>query len=240
MTTTTAYEPTLGILAGMGPYSTGPFLDLLGRRCAQRFGARRDADYPRMLVCSQPTPFAEGPCVDHAGIVSAAARGLSSLEQGGADVGLMACNTVHVHFDYLRESTRLPLLHVVHSTIPRVPRESRVAIVAARPTLDARIYQEALAEAGIATREPSVDSLVDDLLVAISERATPKRISKLWNSIASAAERVGADSLLVACFDFSSAIQYAPTRMRIIDSAQCLADEALDVWRGLLGKSVSP
>ena len=61
-------DPTVGILAGMGPRSTGPFLDLVVTACQQLYGARHDIDFPRLMVCSQPAPFYEDRPVDHAAL----------------------------------------------------------------------------------------------------------------------------------------------------------------------------
>lgn len=53
-------EPTVGILAGMGPRSTAPFIDLVVTEYQVQYGARVDIDFPKMMICSQPAPFYEG------------------------------------------------------------------------------------------------------------------------------------------------------------------------------------
>lgn len=50
-------QPLIGILAGMGPRSTAPFVDLVIDECQSQYGATFDIDFPRMLILSQPTPF---------------------------------------------------------------------------------------------------------------------------------------------------------------------------------------
>jgi hypothetical protein len=40
-------RPTIGILAGMGPRSTGPFVDRVVAECQLQYGARHDIDFPR-------------------------------------------------------------------------------------------------------------------------------------------------------------------------------------------------
>ncbi|MEZ6094170.1 MAG: hypothetical protein R3C03_08005 [Pirellulaceae bacterium] len=64
-------SPTIGILAGMGSRSTGPFLDLGVSACQEIYGARDDIDFPRMLICSQQAPFYEDREIDHEALKSA-------------------------------------------------------------------------------------------------------------------------------------------------------------------------
>ena len=47
----------IGILAGMGPRSTAPFLDLVIDECQLQYGAKYDEEFPHMMVYSLPTPF---------------------------------------------------------------------------------------------------------------------------------------------------------------------------------------
>ena len=85
--------PTIGILAGMGPRSTAPFIDLVVTECQNQYGARDDIDFPKMLICSQPAPFYEDRPVDHAALEAAILDGLHTLENAGASFLAMACNT---------------------------------------------------------------------------------------------------------------------------------------------------
>ena len=47
----------IGILAGMGPRSTAPFIDAVIDQCQQQYGASLDEEFPRMMILSLPTPF---------------------------------------------------------------------------------------------------------------------------------------------------------------------------------------
>jgi aspartate racemase len=47
----------IGILAGMGPRSTAPFLELVYDECQMQYGAKNDIDFPEIVVFSWPTPF---------------------------------------------------------------------------------------------------------------------------------------------------------------------------------------
>ena len=59
-------QPTIGILAGMGPRSTAPFIDLVLTECQSQYGATNDIDFPKMMICSLPAPFYPDRPTDHA------------------------------------------------------------------------------------------------------------------------------------------------------------------------------
>ena len=141
--------PTIGILAGMGPRSTAPFLDLLVTACQEMYGARHDIDFPKMLICSQPAPFYQDRPIDHSALEAATLEGLKQLEYAGADFLAIACNTVHIYYPRLASAVSVPLLNIVELAVQAVPALTEmVGLVAARPTIDAGIFQEALRNAG--------------------------------------------------------------------------------------------
>jgi len=79
-------RPSIGILAGMGPRSTAPFIDLVITECQRQYGARDDIDFPKMMICSQPAPFYEDRPTDHVAMKVAIHAGLQDLEHAGVDL----------------------------------------------------------------------------------------------------------------------------------------------------------
>lgn len=55
----------IGILAGMGPKSTSPFIDKVIDYCQKLYGASNDIDYPHMMIYSCPTAFYADRPIDH-------------------------------------------------------------------------------------------------------------------------------------------------------------------------------
>jgi aspartate racemase len=58
-------QKTIGILAGMGPRSTAPFIDLIITQCRIQYGAKLDEEFPHMMIYSLPTPFYVDRPIDH-------------------------------------------------------------------------------------------------------------------------------------------------------------------------------
>lgn len=223
--------PVIGILAGMGPRSTGPFLDLVLDACQEVYGARHDVDFPKMVVCSQPAPFYEDRPVDHAELERATLDGLKTLEAAGADFLAIACNTVHIYYPRLAAAVRVPLLNIVELAARAVPADARgVALVAARPTAEAGLYQRALGAAGARPLEVGWQDGVDALLAAVRETTDPATFRRLWGPVLDGARAAGADAVMVACLDLSGVLRHAPATLPVIDSARCLARAVVERW----------
>lgn len=76
----------IGILAGMGPKSTGPFVDQVVDVFQRLTGAKHDLDYPPMMIYSLPPPFYIDRPIDHTLMEKTIICGLQKLESCGASL----------------------------------------------------------------------------------------------------------------------------------------------------------
>jgi aspartate racemase len=181
---------TLGILAGMGPTSTAPFVDLVVQACREQLGAREDAEFPPMMIRSHPVPFFADRPNDLGAIRQRVGEGLAILARSGAEVLAIACNTAHIHHAELAAGSSVPLLDMVSLAVADLPLDARrVALLAARPTVASGIYQRALAGRQIVAVDQTE---VDALLTAVRTGGRLPRIAI-----------ESADVVLVACLDLS-------------------------------------
>src|SRR6188474_569355 len=139
----------IGILAGMGPRSTAPFVDMVVDECQQQYGARYDIDFPPMLIFALPTPFYIDRPIDHAVMQATIAAGLRKLEDAGVAFVAMPCNSAHIYVEALAAGMCVPLLNMIDVALGALPAGSKtIALLATRPTVAARMYQDALEHAG--------------------------------------------------------------------------------------------
>jgi aspartate racemase len=221
-------SPLIGILAGMGPRSTGPFIDLVITECQAQYGARDDIDFPKMMICSQPAPFYEDRPTDHPALEAAIRDGLQHLERTGADFLAIACNTAHIYYPQLATSVSVPLLNMVDLAVAQIPKSARrVGLIAARPTVEAEIYQTALRDCGFEVEVGAWQDSVDHLLGTIRTTTNPAEFRRQWAEILA---QVGADMVLVACLDLTGILPHAVTHLPIVDAAQALAHEIVREW----------
>jgi aspartate racemase len=231
MTPSQQSVPTIGILAGMGPHSTAPFLTLLIDECQRQFGAVDDLDFPPIMIRSHPTPFYPDRPADHAAMSHAVRDGLEILERSGVDLLAIACNTAHIYFDDLVTAVRVPLLDIVQSALNRIPKDARrVALIAARPTAESGIYQRRLRNAGFEVVDIDWQSEIDALLSASRSRPSPVQSADAWSSLTDKAAAMNVDALVIACLDLSALIEHVNTSIVVVDASQCLAADVITEW----------
>lgn len=91
-----------GILAGMGPKSTGPFVDKVVDQCQKIYEAINDVDFPHMMIYSCPTPLYIDKPLNHNDMEMAIIKRARRLEKTEVDFIAIPCNTAHIYFNQIR------------------------------------------------------------------------------------------------------------------------------------------
>ncbi len=139
----------IGILAGMGPRSTSPFIDLVMDACQTLYGAKYDEDFPEIMIYSLPTPFYIDRPMDHQLMKKTIIEGLKKLESIGVDFIAMPCNSAHIYFDELERSIGIPLINIVDETIKHLPETpQKVTLFSTSSTFESEIYQKGIQNSG--------------------------------------------------------------------------------------------
>lgn len=224
-------KPTIGILAGMGPHSTAPFIDLVIHECQRRYGAKNDIDFPRMMIYSLPTPFYVDRPIDHSAMEAELRSGLQGLERFGVDFTAIACNMAHIYYPQLAKSIRSPLLNMVELALDAIPRTARkIALVASRPTVESEIYQIGIRKRGFEVADPDWQSLVDKLIESTRTTNDSSLFRKTWDALFELAQQADADKVIVACLDLSAIGKHIVSNVPILDASRCLAQEIVRQW----------
>ncbi len=220
----------IGILAGMGPKSTGPFIEEVVSTFQKTTGAIDDIDFPPMMIYSLPTPFYIDRPLDHALLEKTISNGLQKLESCGASFIAMPCNTAHVYFEKLQKSIRIPLLNMIEETLKQVPQTAKKAsLFGTRTTLEAGLYQTGLRQAGIEFLfEPVWQGVIDRILRQI--KSSSELPLDLWQELHQNAMAAGIDTLLIACTDLNPLLAVDRPACRIVDASECLAQAIVEKW----------
>ncbi len=223
--------PTIGILAGMGAHSTAPFLELVLAECQAQYGAREDIDFPPIQILSWPVPFHADRPVDEGAVEEATAAGLGRLAACGVGFIGIACNTAHAFFPLLERSVQVPLVDMVALTAEAAPADpARIALIAARQTVESGVYQRALEARGHTVLSPPWQDTVDLLIDATRHIRRDRPIRDLWIVLEQQAQDVGADALLIACADLTAVSGSLATMLPVLDSTRLLARGLVRRW----------
>jgi aspartate racemase len=146
----------------------------------------------------------------------------------------MPCNTAHYWYDDLAAGCPVRFIHIVDAVADLLPAGVReLGIVATRATLRTRVFEQRLAERGIALSAPdeaTYDRAVQPAIDAVKRGATAEGGRLLEPVIAAELERAAA--VVLACTELPIALDAiaSPLRARCIDSTDALARACVRHW----------
>ena len=222
----------IGILGGMSPESTVAYYEYITRTYTERFG---DYGYPEVLIYSVSfQPYVDWPNQDRWDLV---ADGLSQaarkLVAAGADMILIATNTMHLVFDEVQSRVEVPMLSLLDTTAEAIQGRglSTVGLLGTRFTMEKSFYQDALAGHGISTLVPDagdrayVNRVIYDELVAGQIRDESR--AGYLAIIRKLAEQ-GAQGIVLGCTEIPLLVDEASAGIPLFDTTQIHAEAALN------------
>ena len=226
-------QRTIGILGGMSAESTALYCSRLNAQCRARLGGLHSAS---LLVRS--LDFAHVEALQARGDWGAAGELLNAealaLERGGAELLLLATNTMHKVAATVTRGLSIPLLHIGDATAHAV-REARLerpGLMATASTMEQDLYTSRLRAAGL-----------KPLIPEVQDRATTHRIiyeqlckgvvledsRRAYEGVASRLVERGADSLILGCTEVGLLLGAENVSVPVFDSARIHCDRALEL-----------
>lgn len=224
-------KKTIGILGGMGPMATAD----LFRKIVSLTDAAGDSEHIRVYIDSNASiPDRTAAILDGGeDPVPAMLDALGKLERCGADCVVMPCNTAHYFLPRLAKRTELPFIDMTGAAAEacrtRFPGK-KAAILATTGTLEAELYQKALAARGVDFLVPDGaerEALMEVIYQGVKAGAPPERYREaLLRATESLAKR-GADCFLLACTELPLAFEALGLDLPRIDPTEELAKAAI-------------
>ncbi|MBN1314945.1 MAG: aspartate/glutamate racemase family protein [Anaerolineales bacterium] len=222
----------IGILGGLSPESTIKYYEYITRTFTERFG---DYSYPEIIIYSVSfQSYVDWPNADQWDRV---AQGLSEaaqrLEAAGADFIVIATNTMHLIFDEVQSSVRIPMLSLLDTVGDVIVAQGMetVGLLGTKFTMEKTFYQDALANRGITVLVPQTDDrayvngVIYNELVAgqIRSESRTKFVSIIKQLTAN-----GAQGIVLGCTEIPLLISEADTGVPLFDTTTLHADAALN------------
>ncbi len=218
-------KKSIGILAGMGPRSTSPFLELVLDQCQIQYGAKYDIDYPAIMIYSLPTPFYLDRPIDHEEMKKTIVQGLQHLQLTGVDCIAMPCNSAHIYFDDLKKEINIPLLNIVNETIKKINSNRKITIFATESTFNSNLYQEGILDSdNVFIFKDSWQENINEIIGMIKEKKDISKITCYWDELVKDAIQTDIDDIIIACTDLSILNNRFRDKVRFIDSSNALAE----------------
>ncbi|WP_432662982.1 amino acid racemase [Wukongibacter baidiensis] len=214
---------TIGILAGMGPRSTSPFLELVLNQCQQQYGAKNDIDFPHILIYSLPTPFYIDREIDDNALRKSIEDGVKRFESCGVDFIAIPCNSAHKYFDSLVKVANVPILNIIEETLKNIEGSSTVTIFATETTISSGLYQAGLDDSGCKYYfDSSWQKRVNEIIKMIKANSDIDNVREKWDSLIEQVVDSGIDTVIIACTDLNVVLS-DKERVKIVDSSESLA-----------------
>ena len=174
-------------------------------------------------------------CLDGGDIEGVAQLMLSSarkLAAAGADFLICPDNTIHQAFDYVRERSPLPWLHIAEVVADEAARRGfrKIGLTGTRWLVESEVYPARLIARGMdfvrpaqADREEINRFIMDEL---VCQRFTPECVACLQRVIGGLQQQ-GCDAVVLGCTEIPLVISDDNSPLPTLDSTRLLARAAL-------------
>lgn len=223
---------SIGIIGGMGPAATW---DLL-KKIVEHTDAADDQHHIHTYIdCNVTIPDRTNAILyDAPSPLPSMIESGKKLEQMGADVLIMSCNTAYYYYDELSEALSVPMLNMPRETAKYLNYSGfqRVAVLATDGTVKSGIYTKELNALDIEAIYPKEEhqrllmSLIYDGIKhgITTKKELPK--AELLNILNDLKER-GAEAFILACTELPIAFDLMEIDANTIDPTLILAKSAI-------------
>jgi aspartate racemase len=234
-----AATQVVGILGGMGPAAGADFVRLFVQACAQQMRARgepvRDQSFPEHWLAQVPVPDRTDALasVDNGAHqpLEPMLQALGRLAALGSRAVAIACNTAHAWHANLQERfPQVELLHMARETAQQLAGQgaTEVALMATEGTYRVRLYEQALAEAGLGCHVPLADerqTIMRGIFDGVKAGNMPLAEQCFSQVALRLAERHGPVTIIMGCTEVPLGLQgsAAVAGLNLVDPAQVLA-----------------
>lgn len=223
---------TIGVLGGMSTASTLQYYELLCSLTTARLGGLNS---PRLLIRS--VDFGLVAHLQNEGAWGALGQMLADraeeLERGGAEMIVLATNTMHKVVPRMMRDVSIPLIHIADATAARIQAGgfSHPGLIGTKFTMEDRFYLDRLRADGLQPIVPEAEDrehihsvIYEELCrhdVQDSSRAT-------FIKVAGRLKQMGADCLILGCTEVGLLINPDNSPLPVFDTTQIHCEAALD------------
>jgi aspartate racemase len=222
----------IGILGGLSPESTSIYYNHIIREYAKRYS---DYNYPEIIIYSvnfqQFIDWQNQERWDLA--ANKMIEVFNILEKAGADLGLIATNTMHIVLDKVQSEISIPILSIIESTAEVINQEKikTVGLLGTIFTMSRDFYKQGLEKKGIATLVPEnkEQELINKIIFQELTKGiiTPQSKAEYIEIINKLKTR-GAEGIILGCTEIPLLVSGEDCTIRLYDTTRIHAEKALN------------
>lgn len=225
-------EKVIGILGGMGPYTT---IDMF-RRLVDLTPAKKDWEHLRIIIDNNPKIPSRSRAIlyGEASPVPMMIETAQNLERAGADFIVIPCNTSHHFYTEVQKSVSIPILSIIEETVDyvmkRMPQVKRLGLLSTTVTARGTLYRDAFSKRGIQVMTPDDDDqarvaeVIEEVKLGKDDDKTRAKLSDAANKLITK----GAQAMIIGCTEISIVVQERDFSVPVFNSTEILAQAAVN------------
>ena len=222
-------KKTIGILGGMGAEATVDLYMGIWKYYQENFGAKYDKDFPPVIIYSVPIPDVVESLENEKTTLDMLTHTAQTLEKGGCDFIVIACNTVQFLLEDIRKSVSIPVVGIAKVNADYLDGKGykKAGILSTKVTIDKKIYEKDLNNIGIELIKPDevdqsiVTEVIMTQLAGKTSRAETDKLVLVINNL----KQKGAEVVLLACTDLPLVIKQEDSQVPIVNCTETYANE---------------
>lgn len=221
----------IGIIGGFGPEATAQFYLQLIKKCRKVANGRQ----PHIIVRNVSVPKK----LEHDALVlgknlnrfipllTSAAK---ELENAGAELITLPCNTLHIHGGAIRASVRIPFISIIDASMKflRNKNISHVGLLGSRITIQNNLFKRKAPDITFVTVDSKLQKQIDRALENFVSDQNSTRLRTALNKSFAFLTKIRVDNVLLACTDFHGLCPHVPN-IRVHDTLDILVSETVSM-----------
>lgn len=222
---------TVGIIGGMSFESSILYYETMNRIVRERLGGLQSL--PILMTSVNFAPYAKlQEQEDWRAIGTALQKEARRLEDAGADMIVMATNTMHTAADTISEGLTVPFIHIGEVTADEINEKGyqRVALLGTRFTMEQPFYREKLIQKGIDVLIPNEedrryihDAVFHELCMGQFKDVTKSGFLDIIDRLI----HDGAEAIVLGCTEIPLLIHDGDTPVPVINTSDIHAKAAV-------------
>lgn len=220
----------VGIIGGMGPAATA----LLFQKIIDYTDAKVDAEHIHIIIDNWPSIPDRTSSILNGNNTPAEyiCESGKKLEQCGAELLVIPCNTSHYFYSYIQSRLSIPVIHMPQETVKECKNLSfdTVGILATTGTRKTEIYDHALEKFGIKGIYPDREG--QELLMSIIYdyvKAGKRADSSMFHKQIEEMISKGVQAFILGCTELPMVFQDGDFGMKFVDSLDILAKRTVEM-----------
>ncbi|TSA31300.1 MAG: aspartate/glutamate racemase family protein [Porphyromonadaceae bacterium] len=227
----------IGLIGGMSWESSAVYYDIINKTVKEKLGGHHSC---KCLMYS--VDFAVIEKLQHEGnwkqltqiMIDAAQR----LERGGAELLVIATNTMHKIAPEVEKSVRIPLIHIVDAVAEKIRAQglSKAALLGTRYTMEQEFYKGRLTEKhGIEVIIPDLPGIemvhriiYRELVMGVIREESRQECIRIIQKLIDR----GAEGIILGCTEIPLLVKQADCAVPVFDTTTIHAERAVEIALG--------